>query len=624
MIAQTVRHLLIVCGASLHKDRGDRLIGSFRDNFSIACPVNVHVREQVMGDLTEQHGCTAASILLLNIRLVNHAVDHHFGILNRREADKGKNELPLVTGPLLCRTGLTADGIAFHLGTPAGTVNYHTLKHLTHLCRGLFGYGPADQYIFIIRDQVSCIVHHPANDVGLIIIPAVDDGAECGSQLEHGNTDGLTECGGCKLRLIQLLLIVNQIGKGCIIHFSGNVDIRPFSETEDGLCLVICGTSHQGTDLHESVITGIRQTRRKILHTVTIMLGTEDVVIRNLLMSIAVERIRIRHHSVFQSAGQHKGLIGRTRFEGIADHEAAPQGVQLLQFLLFLILAGFQLDLVLFELLLAHIRIHVLHAVQIEGIVGIILMGVVKRQNLARLGTHDQNGNVLRIQLALYLFRILLHDPLDLQIDGCNDVVPIRRRFRCPNQIISIIQIRVGPAVAAVQLVVIASLQAAQTFISTYHKAQQMAGQFLVGIHSDVVFLEPHADHVIAVVGIPELLELLHLVIGKSLFRHAVKGLCVFQIACQLFPVHAEVFHDGFRGGLGIFLFLQNMLRLYDQIINLIAGGKCCSVTVQNVSPSIRNREAVIVLLAQHFLFVFRTIGAVDVDQSSRQEDHGR
>ena len=232
-------------------------------------------------------------------------------------------------------------------------------------------------------------------------------------------------------------------------------------------------------------------------------------------------------------------------------------------------------------------------------------MIIIKSHDLAGLGTHYQDGHIFSIQILLQLFHIFLDDLLHFQIDGCDQIVAVGCRFRGLDQIIAVIQICIGTPVSTVQFLVIITLESAKTFISADNKSQQVTAEFIIGIDSGVIILKPYTDNIIPVIRILKFLEGLHLLIGKPLLHHRVKGILIFQITLQSFLRNIKVFGQRIHRCCLICLLTKYVLRLDDQIVNLIAGGQNRAVSIQNITPPVRNGDAFIVLLTQNFLFVF-------------------
>ena len=245
------------------------------------------------------------------------------------------------------------------------------------------------------------------------------------------------------------------------------------------------------TDLHQRHVAGIFHYLRQILGAVSapVIGNTFDVVISHMEGTAAVVSLASVQAADLQPRRHGKGLDRGTRLVGIADDKVPPQPVQRVQ----LVLAGHLLQL-LFGVIFT----------QIPGIVQVKIGEGRHGKDLARIRIHHKNRAVLEAfsltrhvpEPFVKFGQVLLHDRLQIGVDGGDDSVPVDRLLHRLLNVGVRVLVAVAPSVGSVQDVVVGRLQSGCAHISVHTEAQRITRQRIIGIGSDVILLQPDAPDI--------------------------------------------------------------------------------------------------------------------------------
>ncbi len=224
----------------------------------------------------------------------------------------------------LRRPGLAPYHVARRPGRLAGAVFHYSSAILPDQLGGGFGYGLLqDSGLDVLHRSavhIGDLVHH----MGLIVVAAVDQGAEPRDHLDHGHIEVLAEAVGGQVRRPHIVRHIDQAGGPGLPR---QVDIGLQADVEDLLELAELVLPQGLGDLHHGHVAGVghRLFQGQPPFRAVVAL---DVVVADFHDAVALQ-IQVRcYHAVLQGGCHRKGLGGGARLVGACDAIILPQVVQ--------------------------------------------------------------------------------------------------------------------------------------------------------------------------------------------------------------------------------------------------------------------------------------------------------
>ena len=319
---------------------------------------------------------------------------------------------------------------------------------------------------------------------------------------------------------------------------------------------------------------------------------TFDPVSADILSAVTEECIVLSDHALLQTGCNCHRLRRGTRLVGIVYTVVSPH-----------LVPGIHPAFIRHgsDLLLGVGAAQISRIIQVESPVG------GHGKDLAVSRVHGDDSRCLASDPAHPLIDIFFHDALDVHVDGGNDRVSVLGGLDDLLHVGLIIQIAVLSSVCSCQLVVVILLDpAASLFSVIIGKADHIAGQRVVRVKSPVLILKPDTFDLLSAVilrlcvGIVQFLllclEFFLLIRGDLLLiRHIVGILVCGDHSHQVRPVVPEHLAEGGHRRLQIvILILVDLIRVEDQVVDLLARRQIRSVSVHDITAAVRDRPAVV------------------------------
>ena len=227
----------------------------------------------------------------------------------------------------------------------------------------------------------------------LIVISAVDQGAEACNGLYHRSIIALAEGIGCQLRGTHIVFIINN-AVGSRLTLKINIGFQ--SKIKDMLKFHEIIDSHGLSHPYHGDVAGILYPLLDSGRTVSPSVMASDLFSADLHDSLAVIAFRSHNTAALNSCGNRKGLGNGSRLIGVGNTEILPQSVQMLiHFLIRIQIGKIFFRNIIHPLSLLVEKVHTDQRLRISGIIEVIIGVAGHSQNLPGIYLHNNAAHIL-------------------------------------------------------------------------------------------------------------------------------------------------------------------------------------------------------------------------------------